>query len=263
MSWDAWVKAWATHAQTAVHRRRVESAANTVRSLLLTTKYFCGLSGGKDGVATAGLLKLAGRGDIPLVHVYTPLNTPGMEETAKATAETLGSKLTIIEPDIPDDFWSWLRSLPAPITSRGNYSILGNKIAVGNMLVAYTYEHKLDGAINGMRSEESKGRRINRKVRGRAYRLKSDGKEMVQPIVDWEARDVYAFCVANNLPICEHYRLAYERFGLSPESPNSRVDCVIVPDEIASNGSYAMTRQLYPELWRKLVTARPELGALA
>lgn len=259
MSWETWVKAWTVHAQTSLYRRRVESAIGTVRSLLLGTKYFCGLSGGKDGVATAGLLKLAGRGDIPLVHVYTPLNVPGMEDTAKNAAQVLGMKLTTIEPDLADDFWKWLKSLPAPITSRANYSILGDKIAVGNMLVAYTYEHKFDGSINGMRAEESKGRRINRKVRGRAYRLKVDGKEMVQPIVDWQARDVFAFCLEHGLPICDHYRLAYERFGLSPESPNSRVDCVIVPDEIACNGTYAMTRQLYPELWRQLVAARPDL----
>lgn len=260
MSWDSWLRAWEAHAKTSAHKRRLDVAVAEVQRLS-TARLFCAISGGKDGVAMTGVCAMAGRTDLPTVHVYTPANTPGMEETARETAKRLGMSIAVIEPDL-DDFWAWLAGIPGSIADRSGYQIMCRKIAAGNMLVAYTYEQKFDGAINGMRTEESKGRLWNRKMRGRTYHLKIDGKMMCQPIVDWEARDVFAFCVSQNLPICDHYRLLYERFDVSPESPNSRVDCLITNETLAATGTVEHARALYPDLWRQIERARPELRML-
>lgn len=260
--WSSWMRTWEAHSRLSRFRRALDSSCATVAGLTRASKLFVALSGGKDGVALAGVCKEAGRADLPLVHVYTELNTPGMEDCAKHTARILGMPYSGIQPDLSPhpDIWHWLRAIHGHILHPGPFEQLCRGISVGNMLVAYTYEQRFDGSISGLRAEESKGRRINRRVRGRVYTHKTDGKMIVQPIVDWSARDVFAFCVSRGLPICDHYRLLYEKYGVSPESPGSRVDCLITSDAVAARGALAYARALYPDLWRQIVLTRPELA---
>ena len=91
------------------------------------------------------------------------------------------------------------------------------------------------------------------------YKEMIDETWMVLPIVDWTARDVFALAVARGLPISEHYRKLLEKFLISPESPASRVDCVLTEDKIVARGAMVHLRVLYPNLWSRLVSLRPEL----
>lgn len=260
MNWDGWMATWRLHAATGFFRHRLKRAVEIAEEGARGRKLFCALSGGKDGVALAGVLVSAGLREIQCVHCHTPLNTPGMEETAIACAERLELELEIIEPD--RDAFEILDSLPKDISifdERNNLE-LRKAIASGNMLVAYQYERGFAGAFSGMRAEESHGRAMNRALRGHTYQLKIDGSWMCCPIADWSARDVFAWLVHRDLPIHPHYRLLLERFGVSPESPGSRVDCVITTDGISGRGATAHLRSLYPALWRKITDIRPELG---
>lgn len=260
MTWESHLATWRLHAQTGFFRHRVRRAVEIAEEGAKGRKLFAALSGGKDGVAMAGVLVSAGLREMPFVHAHTPLNTPGMEETALACAEKLDLELDIVEPEI--DVWDLLRSLPADISilDERNHLPLRNAIASGNMLVAHQYEHGYDGAMSGMRAEESHGRAMNRALRGHTYQLKIDGSWMCCPIADWSARDVFAWLVHRDLPIHPHYRLLYERFGVSPESRSARVDCMITTDSIAARGAIAQLRSLYPALWGRITSIRPELN---
>lgn len=265
--WDIWLRTWQIHGETEGFKRKLRRAVEIAQEGAERRRMFCAMSGGKDGSALAGVLCAAGlREKIPLVYCHTDLNTPGMEETAYGVAEKLDMDLEVIEPEFPyhADVWDLLRSLPSSIdiTDERNHSVLGKACAAGNMLVAYQYEHGYSGSYSGMRAEESRGRRMNRKIRGPLYQIKKDGSWMCLPIVDWTARDVFAWLVRLGLPICAHYRLLNEAFGISPESPASRVDCVITNDYIAGMGSIAHVKRLYPALWSKLIRTRPELGRM-
>lgn len=260
MNWDSWLRTWEAHSKTERYRRKLRAAVDIAQQGAEYGRLFGALSGGKDGVAMAGVLCAAGlREQIPLVHCHTDLNTPGMEQCALETAERLDMDLEIIEPE--SDVWQMLATLPReiPIWDERNHLQLRRAIASGNMLVAHLYAHSYVGSFSGMRSEESRGRLWNRKMRGPLYQLKSDETWMCLPIVDWSARDVFACLVSMGLPIHPHYRLMSERFGVEPESPGSRVDCMLPEERVTSWPIAAQLAQLYPDLWRRIVAIRPEL----
>ena len=258
MDWDDWIATWALHAESQAFKRRLGLAIEYAQRGATVGNMFCALSGGKDGCALAAVLVEGGMADMPMVHCHTDLNTPGMEECAYATADRFDLELEVIEPDV--DVWALLCSLPSgePVWGEANHSTLMRHIASGNMLVAHLYEHQYRGNFSGMRAEESRARRLNRKFRGPLYQLRDD-TWMCQPIVDWMARDVFAMLVSREAPIHPHYRLMLERFQVEPESPSCRVDCMIPDERVTSWPVGYQVRMLYPDLWRRMVAARPEL----
>lgn len=264
MTWQSWEHTWQIHARSSSYRSRVKRAFEIIEEAERRVgKLFCGLSGGKDSLAMLAMLRAAQAQHVVAVHCSTPLNTPGMAEAAEAAADALGFDYEEIEPDLggATDIWRFLRELPRDKSILGTE--LGNMLrratASGNMLVAYLYGSEFRGAYSGMRADESQGRAMNRRVRGPLYQNTRDGTWMCCPIVDWTGRDVWACITANGLQAPPHYRLLYERFGVSPESPMSRVDCVVTDDAIAARGAIAHLPVLYPELWARLVEIRPEL----
>lgn len=263
MNWDTWLRTWEAHSQTQAFKRRVQIAIEIAREGwdYAPGKLYCALSGGKDGVALAGVLAAAGLRDVRHCHIHTPLNCPGMLECAEATAEKLDLDLDISEPE--EDVFHWLATAPrsASILDEALHGEFRKMFASGNMLVAYQYEHDFAGAFAGMRAEESKGRRWNRIMRGPLYKLSKDGSWMCLPIVDWSARDVFAAAVLWDLPIHPHYRLLLERFGTDPEHPSSRVDCMLPEERVTQLPAGMQCRVLYPDLWSRLVSVRPELAA--
>jgi 3'-phosphoadenosine 5'-phosphosulfate sulfotransferase (PAPS reductase)/FAD synthetase len=222
-------------------------------------RLFVGVSGGKDSIALGYLCHLAGA-DFQWAHAHTPLETPGMLDAADALAKHCDRELDIVDPDLRMDFWQWLRVLGRPGVNpfREPYAQeLRNKTSAGALLYWYRHEYRFTGYLTGMRTEESRGRRMNRKIRGISYQ-RTDGCYVSNPISDWTARDVWAFILSNNLPICPHYRTALERLGISPESPGSRVDFVVAPDSATSLPILYTTSVLYPDLFRRICEVRPE-----
>lgn len=264
MTWQSWQQTWAIHARSPAYRSKVKRAVEIISEAERKVgKLFCALSGGKDSLALLAMLRAAQAQHVVAVHCSTPLNTPGMEESAESAADALGFAYEEVEPDLGEstDVWRLLRELPSDqsIISGDAGKQLRLKIASGNMLVAYLYQSEWRGSYTGMRADESRGRRVNRMVRGTLYRNSQDGTWMCQPIVDWSSRDVWAAIVNHGLIPPSHYQLLFERFGISPESPMSRVDCVITSDKVAARGAIAHLPVLYPELWDRLVEIRPEL----
>jgi 3'-phosphoadenosine 5'-phosphosulfate sulfotransferase (PAPS reductase)/FAD synthetase len=264
--WDAWVATWRMHARGGAFRSRLERAARVVQDAVAIegVRWVACNSGGKDSVALLAVLHAAGV-RMPVVHAWCEINAPGMDEVARASCAKLGIELEEIEPQDETgaaiDVFAWLEALPHDqhILEPDLLRHVDRLVASGNMLVAYQYARGFTGAMSGMRAEESKGRRMNRKIRGHTYQLGVDKHWMCNPLGDWTARDVFAAAVAFDLPIHPHYQALFERFGVSPESPASRVDSLLVDDSIAARGALEHARVIYPELWSRLVAARPEL----
>jgi len=261
MTWESWQRAWLEWSNTQVYHRRVKRAVEVVQDVAASGRpLYAGISGGKDSVAMAWIINIAGAKDIVWAHAYTPLETPGMLDAANATASLFDRELDIIEPDVGAPFWEWFRDL-RPVGCNPFREPFRQKIrdtiSSGALLNWYCVERRFAGYLTGMRSEESRGRRMNRKIRGLSYELKS-GVTVTNPLGDWSARDVWAAIAANRLPTCPHYQLALERFGISPESPTSRVDMVVAPETATALPVMYTTRTLYPELYRRICEARPE-----
>ncbi len=250
MPWAAVEATWKMHARTAMHRARVAKTIRMIRDIHAEgLKLFFAFSGGKDSTALAGLLEDAGV-EAHAVHVHTELNTPGTREHVDVVTDILGMGLDVYEPE--ESVWDLLAQ---PVV--GGKDPLLDRASAGSLLVAYTYEHDLDGSWTGLRADESRGRRMNARVRGALYQLASDGKWIAQPLLWWTAQDVFAYAVTRGLPVHPHYRLAYEVCGVTPE--RARVDCIVTPEGPAAMGAHAVAQRLYSNLWRRVEDARPSL----
>lgn len=262
--WDVWREIWRAHAKTSLFRRRFDRAveiAEGAQRRVASDGVFASNSGGKDSLAMLAVIYEAGL-DPVCVHADSVLHTPGMREAAVAGAEAFGFAWEVIAPDV--DEWTLLRTIDAsvPIWEERAHVQLRNRTSSGSMLIGYMRQTKRLGALIGMRAEESRGRKMNRRVRGADYRVRADDTWVITPIVDWSGRDVWAALELYELEPPAHYRLLAERFGISPESPASRVDCVLTGIEPASRGAWATARVLYPDLWSRIRAARPEVEAL-
>lgn len=258
--WSVWQRTWLTWAETDCFKRRIDKALDAIRDAENTGReLYVGVSGGKDSIALAWLVAEAGA-DFRWAHARTPMETPGMFAAADAMAVRCDRELDIIDPDLGKPFWEWLRTLP-PIGSnpfREPYAQeVRDRCSAGALLYWYSHAYGFSGYLTGMRTEESRGRRLNRKVRGIAYQ-RTDHMYICNPISDWTARDVWAAIVSNDLPTCPHYRLTLEKLGMSPESPASRVDFVVAPEGATAFPILYTTSVLYPSLFRQICEARPE-----
>lgn len=294
MSWSSWESTWRLHATSRGFGRRLERAMADASELINKGRVFLSMSGGKDSVALAAVIHRAGIRPPCVAHAWSPLNTPGMERCAWDSADRFGLELDSREPDVigsiqwhrlqavngklpksladlvnsirgnPTNVWELLEAIPTryQITQDPAARLLKRITASGNMMVAFSYEHGFSGSWLGLRADESRGRLMNRIVRGTIYQSAVDGRWVCAPLADWSARDVYALITTGDWPLCPHYRLLSERLGIPPESPMSRVDCLITDDAIAARGAIAHIRVLYPEIWSRLSRTRPELVGL-
>lgn len=264
-TWESVVASWKIHGRSAELSRKVELAKDVCRAAIedvgRSSPYdggmYCGCSGGKDSVAMSGLLHEGGF-KIPIVYCSTPLDTPGSEGTIQELSDTLGTEVEIVEPEV--DAWEWLEKLPKSFDLLGgDYRAFLHVFSAVNLSIAYGYETKRSGVFLGLRTEESRGRRLNRMFRGKLYQNSVDKRWTCQPIVDWTAKDVFAFAVSRELPIHPYYRLALEKMKVHPESPQSRVGCMMPEDGVVSWRVLTPMSMLYPEMYRRLINIRPEL----
>lgn len=269
--WNTLVATWKMHSRSQAYKRAKSNALHNIDEALRhkSRKWMVGLSGGKDSLAMAWMLKIHGSADeMMFAHAANEFLCPGMTECATKAAEKLCLDLDEFWPDWSpySDGWGFLQGLPRSesVYSETITTQLHRRSASGNMLVAYQYANDFTACFSGVRADESHGRAMNRKMRGAVYTIAKDNTVMAQPIVDWTARDVWAALIESELEFPEHYRKILERFDISPESPRSRVDSLFVTERVNTYcATMHTTRVLYPELWRRLVDARPELGSEA
>lgn len=266
MSWAAFDVTWRRHASSRQFADAVSHATSVIGDALAdrSIRWYAGVSGGKDSLALAWMLSQHQLGKhVKLAHAACELLTPGMTECAQECATRLGFELDVFDPDFEPraDVWDYLPSI-SHLSREQACKELFRKCASGNMLVAYMYASGFTGAFSGMRSDESRGRRANTTFHGELYKVHSDGTWMCNPISEWSARDVWAAVMLSGCRVPDHYRRLYERFGVSPESPQSRVDSLVVSDRVSAfNGAMSTARVLYPEMWRRIHAAAPTLAA--
>ncbi len=266
MSWVAFEATWKRHSQSREFRSAVHHAMQVTEDALSGegVEWYAGVSGGKDSLALAWILSQShAPSRVRLAHAASELLTPGMTDCAQECAKALGFKIDVFDPDFEPhaDVWGYLSSI-AHLSREQACKELFRKCASGNMLVAYMYASGFTGAFSGMRADESRGRRANTTFHGELYKVHSDGTWMCNPISGWSARDVWAAVMLSGCRVPDHYRRLYERFCVSPESPQSRVDSLVVSERVSAfNGAMSTARVLYPELWRRIHAAAPTLAA--
>lgn len=264
-TWESLVASWRIHGRSPEFSRKVELAKDVCRAAIedvgraspYSGGLYCGCSGGKDSVAMTGLLYEAGF-RLPVAYCHTGMDTPGSEDTVQELSDHIEEPIEVVEAEA--DVWEWIAGLPMSFDLLGgDYRAFLHVFSAVNLSIAYGYETNRSGVFLGMRTEESRGRRLNRMFRGKLYQNSVDKRWTCQPIVDWTAKDVFAFAVSRELPIHPYYRLALEKMEVHPESPQSRVGCMLPEDGVVSWKVLQPMSMLYPEMYRHLVSIRPEL----
>ena len=117
-------------------------------------------------------------------------------------------------------------------------------IPIDNFMKAKGYP----GTYLGLRAEESKGRRMNRRVRGAAY-LKKNGEAICTPIVDWKGKDVYAYLFSRDIDPFHVYKCC----GFYSDPSRIRLDGWLA-GEFSAQGEVAWLRHYYPSIYLRLAS---------
>ena len=161
------------YAKLPVFKRRVAEAMQIVAEAKKIGNFYVSFSGGKDSTVVAALV---GKSDM----IY------GDDEFLLSETETYLSKFPNLKRQklktFHDDFFT-ANAEDNTEDFRDAYNL----------------------CFIGLRAEEDKVRRMNLKMRGKLYQLKS-GKWMCQPIADWKIEDVWAYIYSFGI----EYNTAYD-----------------------------------------------------
>lgn len=157
--------------------------------------YWLAFSGGKDSTVILDLAKKAG---VKYEAHYNATNVDPPE---------LVKYIKTCHPDVkidlpPISMWRLIVKKRMPPTRIARYccEVLKERGGDGRFV------------ITGIRAAESR-QRSKRKVVELCYTKTTKGKRILNPIIDWDDRDVWKYIKINNLPYCSLYDEGFRRLG--------------------------------------------------
>lgn len=266
MKFSQWQKLWSRHAETPSFARVVAEAKRIAAEGARKGHFYASLSGGKDSCAMVGVMVEVGLGRFRCAHAASALSLPGGEEAALAVCEKYDLPLDVEEPEA--DAFGLLAALPLDQDAfeKRHMDALLRHVGSGNLMVNYAYRSHLNRAefplggltvaYVGLRADESRARALSLRTHGPIYQNKIDAMWRVCPLARWSVRDVWAFVTSREIPVHPYYARACDELGMDPEQ--LRTDLIVAPEGVGARGALQPIRRLYPDLWRRLCTSRPE-----
>jgi 3'-phosphoadenosine 5'-phosphosulfate sulfotransferase (PAPS reductase)/FAD synthetase len=210
-----------------------------------------GWSAGKDSTALTYLVVVhCGAAHVRVVSEKDDLDYPGEEEYVTSLAAEWGAQLAIVRPSISP--LGFLKEAAARGELRADDEIHARSAALSKacfygLMDAEAAKHDL--LFMGLRAEESKGRRVSRRVRGLWYPVKS-GRIHCCPLGDWRGIDVYAYLLSRGIELLP----LYQCIGLMHrDRPWMIRKSWWTPGTYAKDGGIVWLRRYYPSLYRRLV----------
>lgn len=223
-------------ARTAGHRRLVAAAQRTIAALLdVSAAPYAAFSGGKD---SSVLLHLA-RGLAPGLPAIYGDDEWLLPETAAILDATPG-----------------LLRIPMRVRHAEWFEAHADD---GTEAAAPTWAADLgyDGALVGLRADESVGRRRLLAARGPLFHNARRGLWQCCPLRDWSARDIWTYIQAYDVP----YNAAYDvldRLGVPLEQ--QRIGPFAV-ERVLGRGQLAILKAGWPDLFNQFAARYPEARA--
>jgi len=246
--WDTWRLTFAMHARTEEYRRAVDRAKASIFDALGNDGPWALMwSGGKDSTAMAHLASAETMGAVPLVSEKDDLDYPGEREYVTKLALEWGASLKIITPRISPAAWLSEHGFDLD----GADDVHGRSAGLSKACFYREVETANEGCAGiflGLRSEESKGRRLNRASHGLLYR-KRNGQLISQPIADWTGMDVFAYLQANGIEVLPVYRCVALMHRHEPWRIRKSW---WIPGAHGARGQVTWLRHYWPELYLQL-----------
>lgn len=245
------------HARLPVHARRIDRAIAIVRLALdrVPGRWAVGLSGGKDSVVLAHLACAAGW-DGPLFHYHADEIPAENTALALAMGQRLNREVRLAR--ITGDFDLWEehgRAIIAAETEADRKILAAHDRRYRREISEAVAAAELSGLFWGLRSEESRARRITIRTHGVLYRAQARTEWTCHPLADWTGRDVWAYLAAHDLPWLGRYDRADDR-----ERERSETTFIFGPDaSLWRHGQGARLRDSDPALWARLCQRWPLL----
>jgi 3'-phosphoadenosine 5'-phosphosulfate sulfotransferase (PAPS reductase)/FAD synthetase len=193
------------------------------------------------------------------MSIKDDLDFPGEEEYVRQLAAAWGlTGLDVIHPSFSLQEWiaehlgtmeigDDVHSRTAGLSREAFYPLIDRWVA----------EHHCDGALLGLRAEESPGRNMNRVTHGTIY-AHSDGVLRCTPLADWRGLDVYGYLLSHGIEPLHVYRCC----GLAARPDKVRKSWWF-PGAHVNYGATVWLRMYYPSLYHRLCELWPIAGSRA
>lgn len=253
-------RGYCLHAMSRDMGKKIRMAESVIRRAAVEGgAWRMGLSAGKDSTAMAALFQASGiQLDCRGMSVKDDMDYPGEYRYIEVLAWKTGIVTDILSP--PVSLEGFLRenqiSLVDDVHSRAaEFSAKW----FYNLIDEYQREQGYDGAFLGLRAGESRGRKMNRIVRGTLYERKDTGFKIAAPLSDWTAADVHAYLLLMDVPILPVY-LCIDP-GMEPDE--IRKSWWIAGGYAANYGHYAWLRRWWPDLWERGCAIDPQIRLIS
>lgn len=233
------------HSQSRRMQTMIDAAKRHIdAAVALPDEWRIAWSAGKDSTALVALC--AEHGWCPrAMAVKDDMDYPGEDAYVSSIADRLGCKVDIIRPTVSllgylqdrgVDLTEDLHSQRASLSKDHFYGVIDG----------YQTHSGHTGILLGLRAQESRGRKMNRRFHGVTYR-KEDGTAVCSPLADWSTEDVHAYLIRRNIPILPVYLC----IDTGMESLSIRKSWYVSGGYAASiGGHYLWLRRWWPDLWR-------------
>jgi 3'-phosphoadenosine 5'-phosphosulfate sulfotransferase (PAPS reductase)/FAD synthetase len=242
------VREYEAWAKTSAFRRKLDVALAEINRATLS-HFVVSSSWGKDSCALVGLVREALGRRFDVVHLRSPYELPGYERVLDwahdvSTVTTLETRKSLAE------YTAWLTEHGLGY-ERETIKSAGKARKVDELLT-WVRAQGYATQLLGMRADESKARRMCFRVRGLTY--PAHGLVMCNPIGWWTSRDVWSYLVSRGIPWHPLYDATTHGYTRE-QLRNSGWLSVAAHDD----GRTAWLRQHYPEQWRQLAAAFPQV----
>lgn len=236
------------HSQRPEFARRVALAQSVIEQWLSQChRPYISFSGGKDSTCLLALVREQ-KIDCPAVYFDADSSFPEVAVLLNST-----ENLLCYRTDEP--LLDTLRRIGLSGAAQLDKATMEN--TVWGPIRRLIAEHRFDAVTYGLRTEESRGRKLHCYTRGPIFRYQRDSVLACQPLAHWNYLDVWAFIVSRNLPYCGVYDRMWD---LARE--DQRVS-YWAGETKRRYGRYTFLKRHYPALWNQLAASLPEVTAYA
>lgn len=235
--------AWTLRAKTSDYQRHLDYATQTIN---IAHEYGNGViswSTGKDSTAMTHLIKTL-YPETPIIIQFDDCDWPEKRQYAERVAKAHGWDFHAVEPA----FSVWERSLHSNLGFDDICAQTSSFTQDSFLTVLHERQRELGANLVylGLRSEESRARKLNLATRGELYQLKN-GEWRCCPLGRWTAEDVFAYLTLHEVEINPCY--FYNRFN----PPEKIRLCWALPTPTGIRyGDMQHIRAYYPQQFRRL-----------